>query len=259
VTVLRLEKDAVEVLLCDADGNLFPSEEPAFEASVAVTNRLMRELGSERRFSARELRLTTTGRNFRTTATELAGELGRTLTAEDIDRWVMEEKREVSAHLARALRPDPEVIGPLARLRSEHALATVSSSASSRVDVCLEVTGLAGLFPPEHRYSAEDSLPTPTSKPDPAVYLHAGQSLGVAKARALAIEDSVPGAQSAVTAGFPTLGNLMFVDPGERAARTAALRKVGVLAVISSWRELEGLFAARRPRELIHACGSKAP
>src|SRR3712207_6950700 len=29
-----LDVDAVEVLLCDADGNLFPSEEPAFVAST---------------------------------------------------------------------------------------------------------------------------------------------------------------------------------------------------------------------------------
>jgi hypothetical protein len=31
-------------LLCDADGNLFPSEEPAFVASAEVTNRFLAEL-----------------------------------------------------------------------------------------------------------------------------------------------------------------------------------------------------------------------
>ena len=30
--------EQVRYLLCDADGNLFPSEEPAFEASAEVTN-----------------------------------------------------------------------------------------------------------------------------------------------------------------------------------------------------------------------------
>ena len=34
----------LEVLLCDADGNLFPSEEPAFVASADVTNRLLADL-----------------------------------------------------------------------------------------------------------------------------------------------------------------------------------------------------------------------
>ena len=62
----------VRVVLCDADGNLFPSEEPAFEASAEVTNRYLAALGSDRRFTAEELRLATTGRNFRTTAADLA-------------------------------------------------------------------------------------------------------------------------------------------------------------------------------------------
>ncbi len=246
--------DAIEVLLCDADGNLFPSEEPAFDASAKVTNQLMQTLGSERRFRAQELRLATAGQNFRTTATDLAAAEGHTLTDDQLERWVLEEKRQVSAHLGRVLRPDPEVVRPLARLKPEHALATVSSSASSRVDVCLEATGLAGLFPPDRRYSAEDSLPVPTSKPDPAVYLHAAQSLQVGRYRALAIEDSVPGAQSAVAAGLPTLGNVMFVALSERPARTAALTRVGVAGVISSWRELEELLATRRAGGL--ACAS---
>ena len=36
-----LDVGAVKVLLCDADGNLFASEEPAFVASTVVTNRLL--------------------------------------------------------------------------------------------------------------------------------------------------------------------------------------------------------------------------
>ena len=48
----RLDLEAVEVLLCDADGNLFPSEEPAFVASAAVTNRLLAESGIARREGA---------------------------------------------------------------------------------------------------------------------------------------------------------------------------------------------------------------
>ena len=49
------------VLLCDADGNLFPSEEPVFVASAEVTNRFMASLGLSRRFDPEELRLATTG------------------------------------------------------------------------------------------------------------------------------------------------------------------------------------------------------
>ena len=90
-------------LLCDADGNLFASEEPAFAASAEVTNRFLAELGDERRFTAEELRLAATGMNFRTTARRFAAEAGRPDV--DVEPWVAEEKRAVTAHLAEVLRP----------------------------------------------------------------------------------------------------------------------------------------------------------
>src|SRR5919206_1899603 len=108
--------------MCDADGNLFPSEEPAFTASAEVTNRFMASLGLCRRFDPEELRLTTTGKNFRTTAVDLAVRSGvpiepalavrylgapttRThlrgvtrlpLTAARLEGWVQEEKQAVT-------------------------------------------------------------------------------------------------------------------------------------------------------------------
>jgi hypothetical protein len=45
--------------------------------------------------------------------------------------------------------------------------------------------------------------------------------------------------QSAVAAGVPTIGNLQFVQPGERADRERGLREAGVLTVVASWGELE--------------------
>jgi HAD superfamily hydrolase (TIGR01509 family) len=240
-----LDPAAVRVLLCDADGNLFPSEEPAFVASAEVTNRCLAELGVARTFGAEELRLATTGKNFRTTIADLAREHGRAeaLTPEVLQRWVDEEQRAVAAYLARTLRPDPDVAEPLARLADRFALAVVSSSALDRLAACFTATALDDLFPAERRYSAESSLPTPTSKPDPAVYLHAGEALGVTGEQGLAIEDSIPGAQSAVAAGFVTVGNVMFVRPAERDERVRALRDAGVSAVVASWAELEELVA----------------
>jgi beta-phosphoglucomutase-like phosphatase (HAD superfamily) len=226
------------VLLCDADGCLFPSEEPAFVASAEVTNRLLAELGIDRRFAPEELKAYAVGKNFRATALELAAAHGATLTQADLEPWVDEERRAVIAHLGDVLRPDPQVIEPLTELAGRCELAVVSSSALARLDACFEATGLAGLFPPAVRFSAEDSLPVPTSKPDPAVYVHAGERLGVGGDEALAIEDSVTGARSAIAAGFPTLGNVLFVPEGERDARTAALRDAGVEAIVASWREV---------------------
>jgi beta-phosphoglucomutase-like phosphatase (HAD superfamily) len=238
----RLDIAAVDVLLCDADGNLFPSEEPAFVASSAVTNRLLAELGVERRYTATELRRSTTGKNFRTTAVDLARAHGFEIAPGELETWVAEEKRRVTAHLARALTPDKEVTEPLESLERRFRLAAVSSSASSRLDACFGATGLAWLFPPEMRYSAEDSLAIPASKPDPAIYLLAGEELGISGSRGLAIEDAVPGVQSAVAAGFPVVGNVMFVPAAERATRAELLLEAGAATVIGGWRELEELL-----------------
>ncbi|GAB3351138.1 HAD family hydrolase [Modestobacter lapidis] len=232
--------DRLQALLCDADGNLFPSEEPAFVASAEVTNRYLAALGSDRRFTAEELRLATTGKNFRTTAADLATAAG--VPAPDLDPWVAEEKQQVTAHLSRVLVPDDEVTVALSTLGRHLTLAVVSSSALTRLDGCFTATGVAELLPAVRRFSAEDSLGTPTSKPDPAVYLHACAALGIAPEQGLAVEDSLPGALSAVRAGCPTVGNLRFVAPAERAERAAQLREAGVLAVVSSWQELTALL-----------------
>jgi HAD superfamily hydrolase (TIGR01509 family) len=230
---------ALRALLCDADGNLFPSEEPAFVASADVTNRWLAAHGIDRRFTAEELRLATTGKNFRTTAVDLVTAEGRTPV--DLDAWVAEEQSVVTAYLSATLRPDPAVTDPLAALAEHLLTAAVSSSALGRLAGCFTATGLDELIPADRRFSAEDSLPTPTSKPDPAVYLHACRELGIDPDEGLAVEDSIPGARSAVAAGCPTIGNLQFVPEDERDQREAALRETGVLVVVRSWQEIADL------------------
>jgi len=229
------------VLLCDADDNLFPSEQPAFVASTEVTNRFLAAHGVERRFAPDELRRAAAGRNFRMTAVELLVEAGASerLTGEALERWVDEERRAVVAHLAATLRPDRAVLDPLTRLAERFGLAAVSSSATARLSACFTAAGLDALIPPERRFSAEDSLPVPTSKPDPAVYVLAGERLGVRGDGAVAIEDSVAGVRSAVAAGFPVIGNVCFVPDDERAAREAALRAAGAQRVVASWEAIE--------------------
>jgi beta-phosphoglucomutase-like phosphatase (HAD superfamily) len=233
------------MLLCDADGCLFPSEEPAFVASARVTNELLADAGIDRRFEPEELKAYAVGKNFRATALELAAEHGVTLDPADLERRVQAEKEAVIAYLAEVLEPDPRVIEPLTRLRERFHLTVVSSSALQRLDACFDATGLAGLFPPEVRYSAEDSLPVPTSKPDPAIYAFAGRELGVAGDEAIAIEDSGTGARSAVAAGFPTIGILLFVPAAEREARESVLREAGVESIVASWAELEDELSRR--------------
>jgi beta-phosphoglucomutase-like phosphatase (HAD superfamily) len=144
----------------------------------------------------------------------------------------------VTDHLRKVLKPDPAVAEPVSSLAAHYRLAVVSSSASSRVSACLSATGLDPLFADDVRFSAEDSLPRPESKPSPAVYELAAARLGVEPDRAVAVEDSVPGVQSALAAGHPVIGNLQFVPVGERSQRRAELLAAGAGVVVESWSEV---------------------
>lgn len=62
----------ITTLLCDADDNLFPSERPAFAASVEVINRFLARFGVAAPFTAEQLRKQAVGKNFRSTALDLA-------------------------------------------------------------------------------------------------------------------------------------------------------------------------------------------
>lgn len=253
----------ITTLLLDADDNLFPSERPAFAASVEVTNRFLARFGVNAPLSAEELRKRAVGKNFRNTAMDLAVlcevpvdptltagrpaalvgsdsdiAAGRALCADELERWVREEREQVTAHLAVTLKPDPQVLEPLQALASRYAFAAVSSSASKRLDACFTATGLDPLIPTALRFSAEDSLPVPTSKPNPAVYLHAGQVMDIDASQGLAVEDSVAGVISAVAAGFVTVGNVMFVPADERRCRSAELIDSGAVAITDSWHAL---------------------
>ncbi|OBJ82103.1 HAD family hydrolase [Mycobacterium asiaticum] len=261
--VRRFDPAPITTVLCDADGNLFPSEAPAFDASAEITNRFLVRFGVPERYTAEQLRKSTTGKNFRTTAVDLAVlggvpidpglaagrpyariataddvAAGRALCAAELEEWVHEERRHVTAHLGATLRPDSRVQHAMRALAARYALAAVSSSAAARLDACFAATGLDAFIPSALRFSAEDSLPVPTSKPDPAVYLLAAEVLSIDPAEGLAVEDSVPGVRSAVAAGFVTVGNLMYVPNAERAVRSKELVEAGASAVTDSWSAL---------------------
>ncbi len=62
---------------------------------------------------------------------------------------------------------------------------------------------MTGFFKLEHVYSAATSLDPPSSKPDPAIYLHACKELGVKPEECITVEDSKSGSTAAMRAGIP--------------------------------------------------------
>lgn len=72
-----------------------------------------------------------------------------------------------------------------------------SSSPASIIEATMNTQPWGALIPV--RYSA---TLVPNGKPEPDIYLYAAEQLGIAPERCLAIEDSVTGARSAVSAGM---------------------------------------------------------
>ncbi len=231
------------ILLCDADGCLFPSEGPAYEQSALVMNSLFAHLGIEARHTGEELRRSHTGQNFRLTAAALSLDHGVDVASDVLELWVEREKVAVTNHLSRVLQPDADVHRALGRLTATFpGTAVVTSSAMDRVDACLRATQLSAFFEEGRMFSAEDSLPAPASKPDPAIYLHACEQMGVSGSDAIAIEDSVAGVASATAAGVTVVGLVHFVPAEERSRQAAALGAAGASIVAETWDQVVALL-----------------
>lgn len=104
--------------------------------------------------------------------------------------------------------------------------AVASASPRARLDLTLDVAGLAGRFDVS---VAGDEVAA--GKPDPAIYLAVLDRLGVAAADAVAIEDSVAGVRSAQAAGLRVVGALR-TDTDRAALRAAGATVVDRLAPV---------------------------
>jgi beta-phosphoglucomutase-like phosphatase (HAD superfamily) len=119
-------------------------------------------------------------------------------------------------------------------------LAVVSSSALRRVKASIEKVGQDKYFNPNHVFSAASSLPKPTSKPDPAIYLHAMNVLGKQPEECVAIEDSKSGATAAFRANIKTIGYTGSYEPEKQEQMKKVLQDAGCVVIMNDWSEFEG-------------------
>jgi beta-phosphoglucomutase-like phosphatase (HAD superfamily) len=119
-------------------------------------------------------------------------------------------------------------------------LAVVSSSALRRVRASIEKVGQDKYFNPDHVFSAATSLPQPTSKPNPAIYLHALKVLGKTAEECVAVEDSKSGATAAFRANIKTIGYTGSYEPEKEAEMRKVLQDAGCVVIMSHWNEFEG-------------------
>lgn len=231
---------AIKALLFDCDNTLVLSEELAFEGCASLINQICAAKQLEiPKFSGETLIKEFVGQNFRGMLLTLQKKHGMDLTAEELEDYVKREEEVVIAKLKEALVPCEGVVAQLDALQAsgKYTMAVVSSSAGRRLEASLEKVGFKKYFG-DRVYSAATSIDPPTSKPDPAIYLHAMKDLGFAANECVAIEDSKSGTTSACRAGIKTVGYVGPYEEDVKAEMETTLRDVaGACVIMQNWSE----------------------
>lgn len=168
---------------------------------------------------------------------------GFSLPDDELDAYVARELGKVVEMLEAKAQPCAGALAELERLHRDEAqqygLAVVSSSALPRVQASLRTVGMERFFRADRVFSAASSLEKPTSKPDPAIYLHACAVVGVEPGACVAVEDSRSGAMAARNAGIPLIGYVGAYEDEEERERMARLltEECGAVVVMRHWRE----------------------
>lgn len=233
-------------VLFDCDNTLVLSEEIAFEACATLANDVLESQGIAERYTGPSLMIDFVGQNFRGMMVSLQKKYGFTLEASRLESLVTQEENKVIEMLEQKAQPCVGVNDQLEKLASskKYGLAVVSSSALRRVQASLKKVGQAKYFPSDHVFSAASSLPTPTSKPDPAIYLHACKVLGKSPAECLAVEDSKSGVLSAVRAGIQVIGYVGSYEEHKQEEMSHILQENGAKIIMKDWSEFEQYLAS---------------
>jgi len=235
----------ITTLLFDCDNTLVLSESLAFEACADLANEILTKHGKPDRYTGPQLLSEFVGQNFRGMMVSLQKKYNITLTQDELETYVSREEDEVIKKLEAKLAPCEGVDPVLEQLAKDkkYTLAVVSSSALRRVKVSVDVVGQRKYFD-DRIYSAASSLPKPTSKPDPAIYLHAMKDLGVTASECIAIEDSKSGATSAKNAKIRTIGYVGSYEADEREKMYGVLADCDAKPIMYNWTEFMAAVAA---------------
>lgn len=218
------------------------SEELAFEACADIANEILEKQGIPDRYTGSQLIGDFVGQNFRGMMVSLQAKYNFLLEDDELEAYVKEEENRVIAKLQEKAQPCVGVNDELEKISQsqKYDLAVVSSSALRRVRASIAKVGQDKYFPYEHVFSAATSLPEPTTKPDPAIYLHAMKVIGKEPTECIAVEDSKSGAMSAIRAGIPTIAYVGSYNGQQKQAEMAnTLIDLGAKVVMKDWSEFQ--------------------
>ena len=156
------------------------SESLAFEACAELANEILASRDIPDRYTGPQLLSEFVGQNFRGMMVSLKAKYKYEMGDAELETYVTREEDAVIAKLKEKLQPCVGADAELEKLakQGKYHLAVVSSSALRRVQASIEKVGQDKYFAREHVFSAATSLEKPTSKPDPAIFIHALKVLG---------------------------------------------------------------------------------
>lgn len=233
-------------MLFDCDNTLVLSEELAFEACADLANEILEKHGFSDRYAGSDLIQDFVGQNFRGMMISLQAKYKFELSKDDLEEYVKREEDEVILKLNEKAQPCVGATEELKKLyeSQKYDMAVVSSSALRRVQASIKKVGQDKYFDPNLIFSAASSLAKPTSKPDPAIYLHALKVCGKTADETVAIEDSKSGALSAIRAGIPVIGYVgSYGSDDKRFEMAQNLMDLGAKVIMKDWSEFEKCLA----------------
>ena len=118
------------------------------------------------------------------------------LDAEFLATFTAAVRREQAQRFRAHLQPMPGARELLQALRQPFCIAT--NGPREKAQLTLEITGLLSFFD-QRLFCAYD---VGSFKPEPGLFLHAAQALGVAPDRCAVVEDSLPGVRAGLAAGM---------------------------------------------------------
>ena len=173
------------------------------------------------------------GRSYASMRREIEQEWGRSLPPmfeDEVERRTLQE-------MAGSLQPIDGVGEALTRLDRRRCVA--SSSSVDWITSGLKKTGLFDHLAP-HLFSASM---VENGKPAPDIFLHAAREMGVSPARALVVEDSLPGVQAGVAAGAAVIGFTGGSHITDKQDHGERLQAAGASLIIEEMRALPDLIA----------------
>ncbi len=208
----------------DCDNTLVDTEAAAVEAAATVINKVMTDKGILYRFTVEQLIVDYFGKTARQMIVELQKELDFILTPEEIKDYNIFEEDLVIKLIHQTPLPCEGIKNILEQLfaSKKYRLAVVSSSPIRRIRAALDAADIAQYFEHDHVYSAKNSMPTPKSKPDPAIYQWAMNENNVTANQCIAFEDSRSGARSALQAGITCIAYVGAYGAQDQRAQVAA-------------------------------------